>query len=141
MSAAENKRPLGINLLVAFFFFGLTMSALTVILVLWPGTPLDAIWRIKPTAKSELAQLGFFTAPLMTMVASACGAAAVGLAKRAEWGRRTAIAVLIVNLVGDGANAFLRADWSTLIGLPIAGLMISYLMSRRIRRWFIVPGL
>jgi hypothetical protein len=36
-----------------------------------------------------------------------------------------------VNLVGDAINAFLLRDWRTLIGLPIAGLMIAYLMRKR----------
>ena len=42
-------------------------------------------------------------------------------------GRRLAIGVLTVNLVGDSLNALLRHDPRTLIGLPIGGLMILYL--------------
>ena len=78
----------------------------------------------------------------MAMVGAACGLAAVGLAKNAEWGRRLAIGVLTVNLIGDSLNAVLRHDPRTLIGLPIGGLMIWYLISRRgdfltspVRRW------
>jgi hypothetical protein len=29
-----------------------------------------------------------------------------------------------------------RGDWQTLIGLPIGGAMLAYLLSRRIRDWF-----
>jgi len=36
-----------------------------------------------------------------------------------------------VNLVGDSINALLRHDPITLIGLPIGGLMIWYLVQRR----------
>ena len=39
--------------------------------------------------------------------------------------------MLSVNLLGDTINAYLLQDWRTLIGLPIAGLMIGYLLRRR----------
>ena len=130
------KRPLGISLLIGFFFFGATMCALTVVLLLFPAGPLDFVWRLKPDARFELAALGFFAIPLMTIVGAACGGAAIGLAKYSEWGRRVAIGVLIVNIMGDSSNALLRSDWRMLIGLPIGGLMISYLMSARVRRHF-----
>jgi len=65
------------------------------------------------------------------VVGVACGLSAIGLARNAEWGRRLAIGVLTVNLIGDSLNALLRHDPRTLIGLPIAGLMIWYLLTRR----------
>jgi len=65
----------------------------------------------------------------MAVIGAACGLSAIGLAKNAEWGRRLAIGVLVVNLIGDSLNAFVRHDLRTLIGLPIGGLMIWYLFS------------
>lgn len=38
-------------------------------------------------------------------VGAACGLAAIGLAKNAEWGLRLAIGILAVNLIGDSLNA------------------------------------
>ena len=67
----------------------------------------------------------------MAVVGVACGLSAIGLAKNAEWGRRLAIGVLTVNLIGDSLNALLRHDPRTLIGLPIGGLMIWYLVKKR----------
>jgi hypothetical protein len=32
--------------------------------------------------------------------------------------------MLTINLLGDTLNAFLLRDWRTLIGVPIAGLMM-----------------
>jgi hypothetical protein len=68
---------------------------------------------------------------LMATVGVACALGAIGLARNAQWGRRFAIAVLVVNLIGDSLNALLRHDPETLIGLPISGLMIWYLVSAR----------
>ena len=112
------------------------MCALTIVLLLFPFGLLDFLWRIKPSARVELGALGFFAVALMTIVGVACAAAAVGLMKWTEWGRRLAIAVLVVNIIGDSSNAIVRSDWRTLIGLPIGGLMIYYLMQSRIRRCF-----
>jgi len=46
-------------------------------------------------------------------------------------GTLLAIGVLTVNLVGDSLNALLQHDPRTLIGLPIGGLMIFYLVKKR----------
>src|SRR5205085_9046428 len=105
-------------------------------LLMFPGTALDVLWRIKPSAQDELNALSPLALPLMLVVGMACGAAAIGLAKCAEWGRRIALLVLLVNLIGDCSNALLRSDWRTLIGLPIGGLMMTYLMTRRVRGCF-----
>ena len=97
----------------------------------FPGGFLEPISRLKPDARVEFQKIGSASVALMAVVAAACGLAAVGLARNAEWGRRLAIGVLTVNLVGDSLNALLRHDPRTLIGLPIGGLMILYLLKKR----------
>ena len=64
---------------------------------------------------------------LMAMLGVACALAAIGLARNVRWGRWLGILVLVVKLVGDLINAFVRDDLRTLIGVPIAGAMIFYL--------------
>ena len=99
--------------------------------LVFPGGFLEPIWRLKPEARVEFQQIGSWSVALMAIVGAACGLAALGLAKSAEWGRRLAIGVLTVNLIGDTLNAILRHDPITLIGLPIGGLMIWYLLQPR----------
>lgn len=98
----------------------------------FPGGFLESIWRLKPEARIQFQEVGRAASiALMAVVGAACGLAAFGLAKNAEWGRRLAIGVLTVNLIGDSLNALLRQDPKTLIGLPISGLMIWYLARKR----------
>jgi hypothetical protein len=94
------------------------------------------MWRLKPDAQTDFASLGTWAILLMVVVAAACAGAAVGLWTRQRWGHRLALGVLSVNLLGDTLNPLVRGNWRTLIGLPIGGAMLAYLLSSRIREWF-----
>ncbi len=128
----NNQRvPLGIKLLSAFFAIGAVICLITIIALLFPGGPLEPIWRLNPDAHTAFQQIGRWSILLMFVVGLACASAAIGLATRARWGRQLALGILIVNLIGDLLNAFARHDLRTLIGLPIGGAMIAYLLIAR----------
>lgn len=118
-------------MLVVFFGAGALICLVTMLALAFPGGFLEPIWRLRPDARLEFQKLGDRSVLLMAVVGTACGLAAAGLAQQAEWGRRLAIGILTVNLVGDTLNAFLLHDLRTLIGLPVGGLMIWYLLRRR----------
>jgi hypothetical protein len=130
MKSSDSKLPLGIKLLALFFAFGASMCALTILLLLFPGSALDSIWRLNPDAHSAFQSMGKMSILLMSMVGIACASAAIGLARGAAWGRWLALVILAVNLAGDSANAFARHDFRTLIGLPIGGVMMIYLLKK-----------
>ncbi len=121
------------TLLVIFFAAGALICLVTMLALAFPGGFLEPIWQLKPEARVEFQKIGSWSVALMAVVGAACGLAAIGLARNAEWGRRLAIGILAVNLVGDSLNALLRHDSRTLIGLPIGGLMILYLVKKK--RW------
>ncbi len=126
---SSRKLPVGIRLLVAFFVFGAVACTITVTALLFAGGVFDQVWWLNPDAHAEFLRIGrFWSVLLMITVGTACGGAAFGLARSAEWGRRLAIAILSVNLIGDSINALVRQDSRTLIGLPIGGAMIFYLL-------------
>ena len=76
---------------------------------------------------------------MMLVVSIACAFAALGLWRRVRWGRWLAVVLLTANLVGDVVNA-LRGDLRTLVGIPIAGALILYLLSARTRTQFESPS-
>ena len=115
------------KLLALFFAFGACMCALTIWLLLFPGSALDSLWRLNPEAHAAFQRIGGLLILLMVIVGVACALAAIGLARNAKWGRWLGILILAANLVGDLTNAFVRHDLRTLIGVPIAGAMIFYL--------------
>jgi hypothetical protein len=126
----QRHRSVATNLLVIFFAGGALICLVTMLALAFPGGFLEPIWRLKPDARVEFQKIGSASVALMAVVGAACGLAAAGLAKNADWGRRLAIGLLTVNLVGDSLNALLRHDLRTLIGLPVGGLMIFYLLKR-----------
>ena len=92
-----------------------------------PGGPLEPVWRLRPSAREELAPLGTWGVLLMATVSLACVAAAAGLWTGRRAGYRLAAALLVTNLLGDLANAVIRGDLRTLIGIPIVGALLWYL--------------
>jgi hypothetical protein len=123
----KGATPIGLKLLAIFFAFGACMCALTIGLLLFPGSAFDSLWRLNPEAHAAFQGIGRLSILVMAIVGVACASAAIGLARNAKWGRWLGILILAANLVGDLTNAFVRHDFRTLIGVPIAGAMIFYL--------------
>ncbi|HET8762656.1 MAG TPA: hypothetical protein VFM12_04530 [Gemmatimonadales bacterium] len=119
-----------------FFACGAAIATVTVVALQVPGHALDAIWRLNPDAHATFTRMGFWGPVAMLVVAAACGLAAIGLWRLDPWGHRLALGLLTLNLIGDTLNAILRHDPRTLIGLPIAGALIIYLLSSGVRNRF-----
>lgn len=121
----------GIVILSLFFVFGSFASSLTALMLLLPGTPLDMLWHLNPHAREGFLMMGRWAVLLMLTVCFVCAMAAVGLWRGQSWGCWTAIVILTLNLIGDTISSLFLQDRRTLIGLPIAGLMIAYLLKKR----------
>jgi hypothetical protein len=119
--------------LTAFFALGAVIASLTGIALSTPGSVLESLWRLNPPGHAAFQAMGAWAIALMVAVAAACGLAALGLWVRAWWGHRLAVVLLVLNLVGDATNALVRGDLRTLIGLPIAGALLAYLLSSGVR--------
>ena len=129
-------RPRAIVALVAFFAFGTLAGGVAALTLALPGTALDVVWRLKPEEHARLATTGALSVLLMCAVSAACAAAAVGVWRGRRWAWWLAIALIAANLVGDAANAVLRGDLRTLVGLPIGGALLAWLVFGRARAWF-----
>ncbi len=128
-----HRPPAGLVALSAFFALGAVIASVTAVALLSPGGSLESMWRLNPRAHVAFLSMGPWTVALMLVVGTACALSAFDLWIRARWGHRLALVLLVVNLVGDATNAVTRGDLRTLIGFPIAGAMIAYLLSPRVR--------
>lgn len=130
------SRPAGISAMSFFFVFGMTMSGLAVISLASPGGALEAMWQINPKGREGLVAMGLPAVVLMATVSLACAGAAAGLWFGRMWGWWLAVIILAINAAGDLLNAILGNDPRTLIGLPVAGAMLYYLRTARVRVFF-----
>ena len=126
----------GLVALSGFFALGAVVAGVACVALLTPGRAWEPLWRLNPNAGVAFESMGTWAAALMFTVAIACALSAWGLWSRAEWGHRLAVILLVVNVIGDATNAFVRGDLHTLIGLPIGGALIAYLLSAGVRRQF-----
>jgi uncharacterized membrane protein (DUF2068 family) len=81
--------------------------------------------------------MGVWAVVLMGAVCAACALAAMGLWRGARWGYWLAVFLLAINLLGDILNVFLGTEPRAVIGIPIALAILAFLMSRRVRRFFL----
>ena len=103
------------------------MCTLAIVLLIFPGSPLDSLWTLNPDARVAFQSLGKAAIWLMFVVGAGCTFAAIGLWRRSVWGIRIALVIVSLNIFGDLLNAVLRHDYRALIGLPVGGAMIFYL--------------
>src|SRR5262245_33627025 len=83
----------------AFFAFGATMCALTVGLLLFPGSALDSLWQLNPDARLAFGSLGHWSLVLMLTVGTACLFAAIGLWRGRPWGTSLGLTIVWMNLI------------------------------------------
>jgi len=119
-----------------FFGLGALMSSIAAITLAFPGSFLQSVWRLNPRAYEALSDFGVAAAVMMAVVSLACASATLGLWRAHPWGRLLAIGLLTINALSDMGNAMFGDEPWAAIGAPIAVVLIAYLLSRRVRRYF-----
>jgi hypothetical protein len=100
-------------------------------MLLFPGSAVDELWTINPRAQTYFQQMGKPAVLLLSLVCAACASAAFGLWRLRRWGLSMAVVVLATNIAGDLLNALFLRDYRALVGVPVAGVMLGYLLRKR----------
>jgi hypothetical protein len=124
-------RPRGVTAVALFFVFGAFMSALAAVMLLFPHSVLEPLWRINPRGHEGFVRMGAGAIVLMVAVCAACATAAAGLWRMSRVGYVVALVILVVNIGGDLVNSLALHDWRTILGAPVGGAMIWYLVRQR----------
>jgi multisubunit Na+/H+ antiporter MnhF subunit len=98
------------------------------------------MWTLNPPARPAFASMGPWALVLLGTVSVWSTVTAIGLLRGQEWGRRLAMLGLALNACGDLTNAIVRHDPRTLIGVPVVAVLLAYLTSARVRRFFAQGG-
>jgi hypothetical protein len=129
-------RPLGITALIIFFLLGTLISFLAGLSLLVPSAFFKGMWRLNPRGQEGLLSMGHWAVLLLFAASASCATTAVGLWKRARWGHILAIVLIGINLLSDLVNTVLGIEPRAIVGVPIALLIILYLVTRRVRSYF-----
>lgn len=129
----EIHRPRTITALSIFFIAGATISLTASISLLYPNSFLESMWRLNPRAHQNLSSLGLWSVVLMTTVSGFCAAAGIGLWRQRRWGYWVAVALIVINLIGDITNVVLGTEPRAIIGVPIAAALLGYLLRKGTR--------
>jgi len=130
------KMPRGITAVDVFLFFGAAMASLAGTTLAWPGTFLDRLWVLNPTAHKQLATFANLAGILFLLLAAVLAMAGTGWFKHRLWGWRLAVAVIATQVLGDLIN-FLRGDYLRgSVGFSVATALLFYLLRPVVRAVF-----
>ena len=119
-----------------FLVFGSSMAALAGTTLLWRGTWLGRVWVLNQAAYRQLLPLGTSVGLLFFLLTLLLAFASVGWFKHRLWGWRLAVAIIAAQVAGDFIN-LVRGD---LLrggsGLIVAGALLIYLLSPKVRAAF-----
>ena len=128
--------PRGITAVGVFLFFGATMASIAGTTLTWPGTFLDRLWVLNPTAHKPLATFAKPAGILFLLLAVVLAMAGTGWFKHRLWGWRLAVAVIAIQVLGDLVN-FFRGDYLRGgVGFSIATALLFYLLRPVVRAVF-----
>jgi hypothetical protein len=109
------------------------MASLAAITLLLPGTPLDRAWGLNPTAHKQLSPLGSKVGIPFLLLAVLLVLSGVGWFRRRLWGWRLAVAIIATQVLGDIVNVVRGDLLRGGTGAIIAGALLLYLLTRRLR--------
>lgn len=135
----ERTRPAGITALAIFAFVAAAIALVAAVSLAFPGGALEPIWRLNLRAREVFGRIGFAAVVLMTVLSAACALTGEGLRRGARWGYVLAVVGLAIQLLGDLVNTVFGIEPRAVFGIPIAAVLILYLMTGRVRRYF-APG-
>ena len=129
-------RPFGVIALIMLFAIGTCASFLSAVSLLFPGSFLEPIWRLNPNARAGFSRIRSWAIVLMIAICIACIFTAAGLWRGRRWGYWLAVVMLVINLGGNVVNVVTGTEPRALIGIPIVGAMLAYLLRKRTRYYF-----
>jgi hypothetical protein len=133
---AAGTAPRGVTGVGIFLFFGATMAALAGVTLVWPGTVLDRMWALNLPAYRQMAPLGRGMGALFVILSAALASAGTGWFKRRLWGWRLAVLTIATQVIGDLVNVIRGDLLRGGVGFFIAGLLLLYLFSAKVRASF-----
>ena len=128
--------PAALIVIVVFLLLGTCAALIAGIALLFPGTPLDAMWKVKEGATTQIASMAKYLGPMLIIIAGFMLASTIGILKRRRWAWNAAVLLFLVNGLADGARILAHEVANGLTGVVMAGFFISLLVIGRRSGYF-----
>jgi hypothetical protein len=129
-------KPIGFYLTGIFLSLAALLLLVAGITLVWPGTPLDAIWVVNKKSHVELTAYALWIGILFLTLSQVFVLTARGWFKQRKWGWLCTIAIFAANITGDAVRLVNGDFVGGLTGIVIVGLIILYLTRPRIKGLF-----
>jgi len=135
-SLINARRPRGWLAIGNFLLWGAAMATVAGITLIFPGTLLDRVWVLNPKGHAGLTALGRWIGFLFPVLGLLLAAAGIGWLRRRFWGWMLAVLLIGGNALGDAIRMATGAWLEGAAGVVIAGALLLYIISSRVRDYF-----
>jgi hypothetical protein len=129
----QSGAPRGALLFAIFFAVSTVILVSVGLALLLPGTVMETVWRAYPARRALLMPYREWLGPVFLGLAAVMAAASIGCFRQRRWGWWLAVAIFAVNGLGDAGQLLLGHFVEGGIGVAVAGLILFYLMRRKVR--------
>ena len=133
----QTGSPRGVTAMGIFLVFGAVMATLAGTTLVWRGTFLDRMWALNAPAFNRLAPYGKTIGIPFLLLGAALAIAATGWFRHRLWGWWLTVAIITTQVFGDLVNAFRGEFVRGGVGFIIAGALLTYLLTTRVRAAFV----
>ena len=112
------------------------MAALAGTTLTFPGSALDAMWRLNPVAHAQMAPWGALMGVPMLLLSMVLLSAAICWHRRRHWGWVLAVIVITAQIAGDSFNLLRGHVVEGAVGVVIAGMLLWWLLRSSVRQVF-----
>src|SRR3954469_21203797 len=125
-----------IQVIGAFLLFSTAIALSASFTLLFPGTFLDRIWVVNPSAYQELLPFAKVAGAGFLLLAPLVVCVGYGLLRFRRWAWQLGIAGIIANALGDMVNLWRGEVFKGVFGLVIALAILLFLLSPAVRKLF-----
>lgn len=129
-------KPVGIFLIAIFFALATCVLISVGLALLFPGTEMEAIWRLYPARRALLMPHRNWLGPGFLTLAFAMACASIGCFRRRTWGWSLAVAIFALNGIGDAVQLAMGHWIEGAVGVIVAGAVLLYLSRLNTKRAF-----
>jgi hypothetical protein len=131
-----DQRPTTIPIVAAFLFAATAIAAIVGVSLLFPNPWLDQLWALNKHAEAGFRAIGRISGILLLLLGAGTFACAVGLLRRKNWARLSAVVLFAINGLGDVVNFAVTGDWlKSAVGAVICSAFLYSLNRSSVRRY------